>query len=235
MDIHQIWIGGKMPKRDKSDVAGIRGRAKAAGHTHRLWKYDDIEIPEHAAEALWKAQDMLPHTMFSSIVTDYYRMKLLGAKPGSVYMDTDVVCTVPEFPEFPEGADIYACTTSNGKTINTCILYAATELGSRGCAVAADIVLSKLKLLFKDGGDGMAEKLVEELKAQPYSLANFVGPIFFRDVCMPVLARGGVRLELFDLSFAATRRKDAKLCHRGSGKWCFGGNGNPYYKEDAQL
>lgn len=227
MNIHQIWIGDGISGRDAADVEAIRQKCVASGHTHRLWSYSELlETLEQdrVKDAFDVAQALLPHTMFASMVTDYFRLYLLR-EPG-LYMDTDVICNADKFPEMPEGLDIQLCTNTNAVTPNTCILYAATELGAAGCAIGADMVAKKLEEELLSEDMQHVEELAAELKAKPFSLIGFIGPAFFRKTVVPVLEESGTKVGLFDLQFSSSSNPKSVLYHRGTGSWCYGGNGN---------
>lgn len=228
INVHQIWIGGDLPEHDREDVDDLVVKLSNAGHSHKLWSYGELmETVEddELVKAVERARELLPHTMFASMLTDYFRVKLLET-PG-LYMDTDVVCVPDEFPDMPSGSDIYTCTNSDGKTMNTCILYVPTEKGAAGCAKVAGMVADKLKLVFL-GED--AERVTDNLKAEPYSLMTFVGPGFFKAASSGTLKADGVRVVTMPLIFARSKNSDTVLLHRGSGKWCFGGKGNHHYR-----
>lgn len=238
MHVHQIWLGGAMPKGDKLDTDDMRNRCAAGGHGYNLWDEDSLlaMVDGDLKAALAVMKEKLPFTMYASALTDYFRFYLLDTV-GSVYMDTDVRCNFngPSLPPMPTGADLFTCSErANPGNINTCVTYAATETGVAACRKARDKAEAKLTTRFAGMSGRALDGYVEYLKERPFSLSGLIGPGFFRKEVVPELDMEAVKTVRMPHRLCSSHDPASLLWHRGTGKWCFGGRGNnPQGRQEA--
>lgn len=241
--IHQIWIGDTMPQQNLDWCASVRALAQRLGMGYRLDSWAAVTskyAKNRVMPILQAAIRALPHATTYSLISDWYRTRIL-ADEGGWYCDTDFEAVGT--PTWHPTADI-ALFNELGKSERV-----ATELticnglrGQKACRILAEGMEEKLLRTLPDPeSPDWCSRYINTVRTDPpqrlYALIGYIGPKFVRTHLLPKLAEAGYTWEAIPLETACNRRKRAFLpngqsCiwHHGTGTWI-----KPHYDWDAQL
>lgn len=79
--VHQIWVGGPIPEREATWVAGVRSHAEAAGWQHKLWGWEELMEAygsEPVADIFRRLMEDFPMPTTYTLASDYYRLRVLA-------------------------------------------------------------------------------------------------------------------------------------------------------------
>lgn len=236
--VHQIWVGGELPERERGWVAGVRAAAVAAGWEHRLWGWEELQAAfgtEPVAEVFLQLMDVFPQAVTYSLAADYYRLRVL-AEGGGVYLDADFECS-GGWPEFSETADVlllreFFC----GRACNGFFLCRTPEAMRVAARMAEERLL---ELLPPDAADLPTRfvQLVRRDEGRGSLVFRGIGGGWLRREVQPRWAEMGLRGEFVPPHQVGHRQwkgVSSRLTHMAAAHWHAGGRDVEYWSGMAR-
>ncbi len=229
--VHQIWIGGEMPDKERSWIAGVRRAALAAGWEHRLWEWPELlEVfgAEPVAEVFRRAfalpAEVISPAVVASLACDYYRSRVL-AEGGGVYLDADFECrgAWPDVEGLLAAAGVDVLGLEEFFAPMMCAGFFAAADG-RAMQLAAEAAAEYLLRVLSPGAEDFATRLVVECRRDVPGgglAQRGVGPGWRRRVVLPLWQEAGVRWAMAPRTTVGHRQwgGGAALVHMGAARW----------------
>lgn len=231
--LHQIWVGGEMPGRNRAWCESMRRWAELRGMGYRLASWEEVAAryaSNPVVPIFAKALRVLPVATTYTLISDWYRLRVL-ADNGGWYADTDFEAVglpawetsadVAFFNELLRGVDhpatgMMVCRGQRGREAMRRVAEAAQE---RICRILEDTAAA-------DWVAHYINAVRTDLPGRRCSLVGFIGPGWLRDVCLPMLHAEGYMWEAIPVGVACNRSRAAmapgggsRLWHHGTGTW----------------
>lgn len=143
-----------------------------------------------------------------------------------MYCDDDVYCTTDSFPSLPTDDGVWTGSEQSKITnLNTCTTLVNGVKGMLYARLMTSLAADKLKRCWLGSYEDCksAARIIIDNK---WSLIGFLGPAWVR-YYVPMLIQQGIPVYRLPYELASSHDRTSALWHRGSGTWCYGGNGNP--------
>ncbi len=236
--VHQIWVGGELPAREKLWVGSVQTMATVAGWQHRLWTWADLMAAygsEPMAALFARLMTDFPMPTTYALAADYYRLRVLADK-GGMYLDADFLAT--SWPDVPADADVYLLAEFY-KPGMACNGYFCAHQPAP-MRMAADLAERHLMARLPLDAPDLPRRYVDMVRRDGHRGGlphSGIGPGWLRRVVLPAWRGAGVRTAFMAADAVGHRQWAGKsaLTHYGAAHWHEGGKGaaDPFWQAQA--
>ena len=229
--VHQIWIGGALPARERGWVEAVKAAAEEAGWEHKLWELDEIRR-RYGNESVMGVFEracrldgaIVGGVVVSTLMADYYRWRIL-ADEGGLYLDCDFEVSGgwPDMEKELHGRAIVLMEEFFKHAESTMLIGVGEKRAARIAADAAELrLLNKLAPKAKDFAARLVG-LARRDEGRGGLVHEGIGPGWLRREVLPKWRRCGMKWGITSAAVAGHEQKGERgssaLLHVGTGGW----------------